>query len=88
MNDGSRARLLLAQLARPIFGYAGIVDERIDFETVSRLADGGANVVLVGPIERIDPSVLPRRPDVHFTGAADASEVEAFAAGFDRTLEF
>jgi hypothetical protein len=79
----SRARCLLDQLARPIYGYAGPIDGRIDFDVVRRLAESEGNVVLVGPVENIDPVVLPQRPNVHFTGALDETEVREFGNGFD-----
>jgi len=66
---------------------AGPIDERVDFEIVRRIAEGEGNVVLVGPIERIDPVVLPRRPNLHFTGALEESEAAAFSAGFDVAIE-
>lgn len=78
---------VLEQLARPIYGYAGVIDERIDFDIVRRLAEGDCNVVLVGPFENIDPIVLPRRANVHFTGALGAAETAAFLAGFDVVIE-
>jgi hypothetical protein len=86
-KNASRAQAVLGQLARPIYGYAGPIDERVDFEIVRRIAEGEGNVVLVGPIERIDPVVLPRRPNLHFTGALEESEAAAFSAGFDVAIE-
>ncbi len=86
MSD-SRARSLLDQLARPIYGYAGPIDGRIDFDIVRRLAEGEGNVVLVGPVENIDPIVLPQRPNVHFTGALDEPEVTELRNGFDVAIE-
>jgi hypothetical protein len=82
-RDASGPANLLDRLARPIYGYAGPIDGRIDFEIVRRLAEGEGNVVLVGPVENIDPVVLPRRPNVHFTGALGDAEVDDFVSGFD-----
>src|ERR1700676_3443924 len=51
---------LLLHLTAPIAGYFGTLDERIDFEIVRVLAERGGNLVLAGPLARIDPAVLPR----------------------------
>lgn len=74
---------LLAQLTRPIAGCFGTIDERIDIKILRSLAERGGNVVLVGPIARIDPAVLPRRANVHFTGEIAYDELPSFLAGFD-----
>ena len=52
---------LLAHLTWPIAGYFGTIDEWIDIEILRALGERGGNVVLVGPIARIDPAMLPRR---------------------------
>ena len=77
---------LLTQLAHPICGYVGVIDERIDVAIVDALAARGASVVLVGPIVKIDPAILPQRTNVHFTGQIDYAELPAFLAGFDVAL--
>jgi glycosyltransferase involved in cell wall biosynthesis len=74
---------LLRSLTWPIAGYFGTIDERIDFEIVRALAERGGNVVLVGPLARIDPAVLPRRANIHFTGQVDDAELPSLLAGFD-----
>jgi glycosyltransferase involved in cell wall biosynthesis len=87
----SRARTLephplLLHLSRPIAGYAGTIDERIDFEIVRALGESGVNVVVAGPIVRIDPAVLPRRGNIHFTGQLDYGELPSLLVGFDVAL--
>jgi glycosyltransferase involved in cell wall biosynthesis len=74
---------LFAHLAAPVFGYFGAIDERIDLDVLLALAEGGGNLVLIGPIVKIAPAVLPRRPNVHFTGQLDYALLPAFLAGFD-----
>jgi len=76
---------LVAELARPVFTYTGVIDERIDFDLVNALADGvpNGNVVLVGPVVKIDPAVLPRRANVHFTGGRPYASLPGFLAGTD-----
>src|SRR5436190_15128209 len=58
----------LAQLKKPVLGYFGVVDERMDYELVAKLADANPNwsVVIVGPTIKVDPAQFPKRPNLHF----------------------
>jgi UDP-galactopyranose mutase len=77
---------LLANVPHPICGYAGAIDERIDFAAVEAVADAGAQVAMIGPVVKIDPRDLPRRTDVHFTGQLPYAELPALLAGIDVAL--
>jgi UDP-galactopyranose mutase len=77
---------LFANLPHPICGYAGAIDERIDFEAVEALADLDAQVALIGPVVKIDPRTLPRRTNVHFTGQLPYADLPALLAGIDVAL--
>jgi hypothetical protein len=76
---------LPAELRSPVFGYAGVIDERIDIDIIAGLSEAfpHGNVVLVGPIVKIDPAILPRRPNVHFTGIVPYASLPSFLNGFD-----
>jgi len=77
----------LAALPRPLLGYCGVVDERLDYDLIARLADGsGGSVVLVGPITKVDPAGLPRRPNLHYLGQRSYAELPAYLKGFDVCL--
>ena len=62
----------IAGLPRPIFGYYGVVDERLDYDLIARLADasGVGSVVLVGPTIKVDPARCPRRAEPATTSAS------------------
>jgi glycosyltransferase involved in cell wall biosynthesis len=78
----------IASLPRPILGYFGVVDERLDYALVESLAgafDGGS-VVMIGPFAKIDPATLPRRPNLHWLGQRDYDDLPAYAKGFDACL--
>jgi glycosyltransferase involved in cell wall biosynthesis len=71
-------------LPRPIFGYIGVVDERIDYELLAYLAQATrGSVVMVGPCTKVDPGSLPRRGNLHWLGGRDYSELPNYAKGFD-----
>ncbi|HVA37626.1 MAG TPA: glycosyltransferase [Candidatus Dormibacteraeota bacterium] len=77
----------LSLLARPVLGYVGVIDERIDYEIVARIARGeNASVVLVGPIAKIDPRTLPSAANLHYAGQVDYPELPRWIAGFDVAL--
>jgi UDP-galactopyranose mutase len=79
---------LPAELSGPVFCYAGVIDERIDFASVVALADAFAHghVVMVGPIVKIDARTLPRRTNIHFTGMQPYTSLPSFLAGCDVAL--
>ena len=72
----------------PVFGYVGVIDERIDLELVDALAGAypDATVAMVGPLAKIEPSVLPRRANIAYLGQREYAELPAMLAGFDVAL--
>jgi glycosyltransferase involved in cell wall biosynthesis len=80
--------LEMAQLPRPIYGFFGVVDERMDYELLRRLADdnAGGSVVLVGPWTKVDPSEFPKRANLHFLGGRDYQDLPRYAAAFNVCL--
>jgi glycosyltransferase involved in cell wall biosynthesis len=78
----------VAELPGPVFGYIGVVDERLDYELIAKLADGNreGSVVMVGPWTKVDRSALPERANLHWLGARDYSELPAYARRFDVCL--
>ena len=82
------AHPLTSQLRGPVFGYVGVVDERIDVDLVTALADAfpGGHVVLVGPVSKLDPARLPRRTNVHLTGPVPYDTLPSWLAGIDVAL--
>jgi UDP-galactopyranose mutase len=77
------AHALFAPLERPIAGYFGVIDERIDLAILRALAGGGIHTVVIGPLSKLDPRELPRSPHLHFTGLVGYERLPSFLAGFD-----
>ena len=74
----------IADLPRPVFGYIGVVDERIDYELLARLADSTqGSVVMIGPWTKVEPTSFPRRDNLHWLGGRDYSDLPRYAKGFD-----
>lgn len=78
----------LAHLPRPIYGYIGVVDERIDYDLVATLAEKNArgSVVMIGPWTKVDPSNFPRPDNLHWLGQRGYGQLPAYAKGFDVCL--
>ncbi|MEA2722652.1 MAG: hypothetical protein QOH59_423 [Gemmatimonadales bacterium] len=77
-----------AELPRPRLGFYGVIDERLDLEIVDRLAQAHPDwqIVLVGPVVKIDPDRLPRRPNIHYFGQRTYEELPRYLAGWDVCL--
>jgi glycosyltransferase involved in cell wall biosynthesis len=74
--------------AGPRFGYFGRIDSRLDFELLCALADRQpeSQLVMVGPLEGLDESRLPRRANIHWLGAHPYAQMAHFAASWDACL--
>jgi len=74
-----------ASIAPPRIGYAGVIDERIDLDLVAGVAACRPdwNVVLLGPVVKIDPAEIPVRPNIHRLGIKPYAELPAYLGGWD-----
>ena len=78
----------VASLDKPVMGYYGVIDERIDYDLLRQLATEHPdfNLVMVGPVVKVDPRDLPRAENIHWLGQRQYSELPAFVKGFDVCL--
>lgn len=78
----------IADLAAPILGYFGVVDERMDLPLLARLAEAHPewNIVMLGPVIKIEPADLPQAPNLHFLGMKNYQELPAYLTWFDVAL--
>jgi glycosyltransferase involved in cell wall biosynthesis len=77
-----------ANIPGPRLGFYGVIDERFDTELVRRMAEAHPEwqIVLVGPVVKIDPAELPRAQNVHYMGQRNYDELPKFLAGWDLCL--
>jgi glycosyltransferase involved in cell wall biosynthesis len=77
-----------AGIPRPRLGYFGVIDERIDLDLLAGLAEArpGWQIVMLGPVVKIDPETLPRRANIHYLGMKSYGELPAYLAGWDVAL--
>ena len=78
----------LAALPKPVLGFFGVVDERMDYGLLARLADAepGWSVAIIGPVLKIDEKSLPRRSNLHWLGAQPYEALPSFCKGFNVCL--
>jgi len=77
-----------ASIPHPRLGFFGVVDERMDLRLLAQVADAHTwwDVVVVGPVVKIDPAFIPVRPNLRFLGAKKYDELPAYLAGWDVAL--
>lgn len=72
-------------LKKPIIGWFGVIDERVDYDLIKRAADlrPDYSFVLVGPVVKVDPASLPQGPNIHWLGGRDYKELPDYCRAFD-----
>ena len=77
-----------AELPHPRLGFFGVIDERVDLALIDALAvqKPAWQIMLVGPVVKIDPAQLPQRPNIHYFGQQDYARLPGFLAGWDVCL--
>jgi UDP-galactopyranose mutase len=75
-------------IGRPRLGFFGVIDERMDLELLDGIAAARPDwqLVMLGPVVKIDPATLPRRPNIHYLGAKSYEELPRYIAGWDVAL--
>ncbi|MES3023971.1 MAG: NAD(P)-binding protein [Pseudomonadota bacterium] len=75
-------------VGRPRLGFYGVIDERFDSVLIAAVAEARPawQIVLVGPVIKIDPASLPRRPNIHYLGQHEYAALPRFLAGWDVCL--
>jgi UDP-galactopyranose mutase len=76
------------RIPHPRLGFYGVIDERLDLPLLDAVAQArpGWHLVLVGPVVKIDPASLPRRPNIHYFGQRSYDDLPRYLAGWDVCL--
>ncbi|WP_246518859.1 glycosyltransferase [Ancylobacter lacus] len=74
-----------AGIAHPRIGFFGVIDERMDVDLVGALARRRPDwhFVLIGPVVKIDPAILPRSSNLHWLGGRRYEALPDYLAGWD-----
>ncbi len=83
-----RAKAAQGELAHPRLGFFGVIDERLDLSLVAAVADAHPDwqIVMVGPVVKIDPATLPQRPNIRWLGMQPYELLPYLLAGWDLCL--
>jgi glycosyltransferase involved in cell wall biosynthesis len=78
----------VAKLRRPILGYFGVIDERLDYPLLAQIAEQvpDASIVMVGPLAKVEQQSLPSYPNIYWLGQRDYTELPALVKAFDVCL--
>jgi UDP-galactopyranose mutase len=77
-----------APMPHPRLGFYGVIDERLDLGLIEYLAESHPEwqIVLVGPVVKIDPASLPRRENIHYFGQRRYQDLPGYLRGWDVCL--
>jgi glycosyltransferase involved in cell wall biosynthesis len=71
-----------------MLGYFGVVDERLDYELIGKLAAANPNwhVVIIGPSCKVDPATFPQAANLHWPGRREYAQLPSYTKAFDVCL--
>ena len=77
-----------AGLPHPRLGFFGVIDERIDLPLIDYVARTHPEwqIVMIGPVVKIDSTSLPAHPNIHYLGQRKYAELPNYLSGWDVCL--
>jgi len=77
-----------APINRVRLGFFGVIDERMDIQLVGEVARMRPDwqIVLLGPVVKINPDSLPRPANIHYLGMKSYQELPAYVSNWDVAL--
>jgi glycosyltransferase involved in cell wall biosynthesis len=75
----------ISNILKPIVGYYGVIDERIDLDLLHKCAKKLQNVsfVMIGPLAKIENTDLPKENNIHYLGMKSYDELPNYLKAFD-----
>jgi glycosyltransferase involved in cell wall biosynthesis len=72
----------------PRLGFFGVIDERFDIDLIQEVATLKPDwqIILIGPVVKIDPAILPKNSNIHYLGGKSYQELPAYLSGWDIAL--
>jgi glycosyltransferase involved in cell wall biosynthesis len=69
----------------PKIGFFGVIDERMDIDLVRDVAalKPDWQLIIIGPVVKIDPASLPQAANIHYLGSKSYDELPAYLSGWD-----
>jgi len=78
----------LSNRPRPVVGYYGVIDERLDLGLIDTVAAARPDwtLAMIGPVAKISRADLPQRPNIVYYGAQTYASLPSYLACFDVAL--
>lgn len=75
-------------LPRPLLGYYGVIDERLDMALLAEMAAMRPDwhFVMLGPVAKLQPEELPQAPNIHWLGPKKYEALPNYLAHWDVAL--
>lgn len=74
-----------ADIPHPRIGFFGVIDERMDVALLGEIAAlrPDWHFVMIGPVVKIDPAILPRSANIHWLGGKTYRELPSYLGHWD-----
>lgn len=72
-------------IPHPRIGFHGVIDSSFDCDFVKEIAElrPEFQFIIIGPIEKIDPALLPQLPNIHYLGQKDYHSLPLYLSSWD-----
>lgn len=76
----------IVSFRKPVLGYFGVVDERMDYDLLVKLAEANPDwsIAMVGPTLKVHH--FPNLPNLHWLGKKEYADLPAYCKAFDVCL--
>ena len=73
------------EIPHPRFGFYGVIDERFHISLINEVSSLRPewHFILIGPIIKVDPLMLPKGENIHYLGSKNYKELPAYLSGWD-----
>ncbi|PRY12289.1 glycosyltransferase involved in cell wall biosynthesis [Pontibacter ummariensis] len=75
----------LQEVKRPVVGYYGVIDERIDMDLLAKTAQllPDVSLIMIGPFAKIDKKEAAKADNIHYLGKKDYALLPGYLKGMD-----
>lgn len=76
------------QISGKKIGFYGVIDERFDIDLIKTIAEKRPEwqIILIGPVVKIDQNILPRNKNIHYLGQRGYEDLPKYLSGWDMAL--